>query len=636
MGCIVLEAVENRLHIVGHPQVVGILDLLQLLLVDLLAMSVPVGFELVAHFLESLDVFLTLINHQRRELHISSGGEASITTVSSGGLFKVCSKGDTEDTNVESGGTMFIYDDGMAKNVVVNGGVYVIESDGWAYQESKGKLVSSNTIVKNGGTVIVSGGGHCGGVIVSNGGHIIVESDGNLGSAFITSGDVTVKDGVESAGATLLDGGVMVVQSGGSGGCTVSSGGIVKVESGGYLRALTVSTGGVVTGVLHDIYTVFRMYGGTLDLDISNAAPGGEYLIDDDANFDPNEDFNCTLTVDGLQANGTYNLMEYAYGFDTQVITAETPLTVKGTDGSTLGTLTVGKTVYINGVAVGERSLTGEDAPAPGMIELEGRFTVPPTFARYRTQMYGDIIVTDDKGTALSPNRGEDGVVRYVAKADELYSFTVRAPELVTVNVSGAVLTPEEAVKTDEGVLAGLGAYTGGAGYRTLTWTFAGLYTVPEITGEMNGKALTPILNENEELVFYPAQDDALAAQMRATVEQFFNSYVDYTSKAYNATRHHNLLNRILPNTELYSEVQGSRDAMIWASATEVHFDELSFSDFCPVGDNCFTCTIRYKADLAAKSWYRSYTYDLQNAYEMAFVRSGGKWLAAAMNTAAG
>ena len=151
----------------------------------------------------------------------------------------------------------------------------LIESDGWAYRTSGGKLVSSNTIVKNGGTVIVSGGGHCGGVFVSDGGHIIVESDGHLGSAFITSGDVTVKAGVESAGASLLDGGVMVVESGGTAGCTVSS-------------------GGVVTGVLHDLYTVFRMYGGTLDLDISDAAPGGEYLIDDDANFDPNEDFNCT------------------------------------------------------------------------------------------------------------------------------------------------------------------------------------------------------------------------------------------------------------------------------------------------------------------------------------------------------
>ncbi len=316
-------------------------------------------------------------------MEVYSGGDARNTAVNYGGVLRICSDGDAVDTLVNSGGTMFIYDDVMAKNVVVNGGVFVIESDGWAYQAPKGKLVSSNTIVKNGGTVIVNNGGFCSGVVVSDGGHVIIESGGDFGSATVTNGDVTVKAGADSAGATLLDGGVMVVESGGTAGCTVSSGGTVKVESGGYLRALTVSTGGVVTGVLHDIYTVFRMYGGTLDLDISNAAPGGEFLMDDDANFDPNEDFNCTLTVNGSQANGTYNLMEYAYEFDTKVITAESLLTVKSTSGATLGTLTVGGTVEINGVTYALNlsndykltvTVSGSTPPAGDKLFFEGDF----------------------------------------------------------------------------------------------------------------------------------------------------------------------------------------------------------------------------------------------------------------------
>ena len=282
-------------------------------------------------------------------LNIQPDGNASNTTILDGGKLYATDASHLKGLIINQGGAAYIGSDTMAGNVVVNGGELHIESDGWADQTSKGRYVSSNTIVKNGGTVIVSGGGHCGGVIVSDGGHVIVESDGNFGAATVTSGDVTVKAGVESAGATLLDGGVMVIQSGGSGGCTVSSGGVVKVESGGFLKALTVNSGGVVTGVLHDIYTVFRMYGGTLDLDISNAAPGGEFLMDDDAFFDPNEDFNCTLTVNGSQAKGTYNLMENAYDFDTKVLIAENPLTVKNTSGEALGTLTVGQTASING-----------------------------------------------------------------------------------------------------------------------------------------------------------------------------------------------------------------------------------------------------------------------------------------------
>ena len=75
---------------------------------------------------------------------------------------------------------------------------------------------------------------------------------------------------------------------------------------------------------------------------------------------------------------------------------------------------------------------------------------------------------------------------------------------------------------------------------------------------------------------------------------------------------------------------------MIWASATEVHYDELEFTNFCPVGDSCFTCTIRYKADFQATTWHERYSYDLQNAYELAFVLHNGVWYAAAMSAAAG
>ena len=296
-----------------------------------------------------------------------------------------------------------------------------------------------------------------------------------------------------------------------------------------------------------------------------------------------------------------------------------------------------GDPVYLNGVPVGEKYLTGEAAPAPGMIELESRFSVVPSFARYRVDMYGEITVTDKDGRALAPIRSDDGKsVRFVAPEDEFYSFTVRAPENVTVTVSGAALNADDAVKTEPGILAGLDAYAGSAAYRTLTYSFDGLYTRPEITAEMNGKTLTPLINEKGELIFFPAQDDALAEKMRPVAEQFFQSYIDYSGKAYNAGRHNALLNRILPDSELYSYVRDSRDAMIWASATEVHYDELTFADFFPVGDDCFTCTIRYKADFEAKSWYQQYSYDLQNAYEMAFVRSGNRWLAAAMSVAAG
>ncbi len=298
----------------------------------------------------------------------------------------------------------------------------------------------------------------------------------------------------------------------------------------------------------------------------------------------------------------------------------------------------VGDTVYINGLPVGEKYRIGE-APCPDLTELESRFAVQPHFDRYRVDaMYGAITVTDKNGTALAPERDEaNRTVRYTAPEDEFYSVTVRAPESVRVTVGGVELGAADAVKAEAGILAGLEAYTGGQAVRELTWHYEGLYTLPEITARSaDGQSLTPLMNEKGELLYFLPQDEALKAAVEPRVREFFDKYINYSSKAYNDISYQALLGCILPGTELYSYVHDSVAAMIWASATQVHYDELTFADFRSAGENCFTCTIRYKADFAATAWYESYTYDLQNAYELAFVRVDDVWYAAAMSVIAG
>ena len=66
--------------------------------------------------------------------------------------------------------------------------------------------------------------------------------------------------------------------------------------------------------------------------------------------------------------------------------------------------------------------------------------------------------------------------------------------------------------------------------------------------------------------------------------------------------RYYSLLDCIMWTTDLYRYIQESTDAMIWASATSVSYDELTFTDFSFVGANCFVCTVRYKADFTANS----------------------------------
>lgn len=297
-----------------------------------------------------------------------------------------------------------------------------------------------------------------------------------------------------------------------------------------------------------------------------------------------------------------------------------------------------GETVFLNGVPVGDQWLTGENVPCPDLTELESRFTVQPSFVRRRVEpLYGDIAVTDSRGRPLAVSEtGEKGVVRCTASAETLYSVTILAPESVEITIGGVRLTAADARSADYGILTGLEAYTAGGAVPRLTYSFDGLYSLPEVTGSFNGRELTPLMNEKGELLFFQPQDEALKAAREGVVQNFFNRYISYSSQAYEAGRYHALLSLILPGTELYTYVHDSADAMIWASATQVHYDELTFTDFVPAGDNCFTCTIRYKADFAATAWYESYTYDLQNAYELAFVRVGDAWYAAAMSAIAG
>ena len=261
-------------------------------------------------------------------LNVFSKGTASNTTVYDGGEFNVNSRGRVEGIAIEKGGSASIFEDVMAENVVVNGGIFSLEQYSWAYQ-SKGSTVLSNTVVKNGGQVIVHESAYLVGALVSDGGRVDVLSDGEFRYGKVNGGEIYAFNGAHVSRVDLEDGGIL------------------NVESGGSVQHINVSAGGVLTGVLREA-SELTFYGGTLDLDISTAAPESEFLIDEQSysaiNMHSGESiyYLCTLTVDGTQANGTYRLIEWAYDFDQTI-------TVVNTSGAELGTLTVGQTAEIGG-----------------------------------------------------------------------------------------------------------------------------------------------------------------------------------------------------------------------------------------------------------------------------------------------
>ena len=286
-------------------------------------------------------------------LIIEDDGKASNTLVKAGGEMVVSSGGKVKGITIEEGGMASVLEDVMAGNVVVNGGQFILEQYGWAYQASKGSTVSSNTIVKNGGQVIVHESAYLVGAYVSEGGRVDVLSDGTFETGRVNDGEVYAFNGACVSRVTLEDGGIL------------------NVESGGSVQHINVSAGGVLTGVLREA-SELTFYGGTLDLDISAVAPGSEFLVDEQSysaiNMHSGESiyYLCTLTVDDSQAHGTYQLIEWASDFDQTI-------TVVNTSGAELGTLSLGSSVaigndlYTLSMTAGDYSLlvTIEDNPNP-------------------------------------------------------------------------------------------------------------------------------------------------------------------------------------------------------------------------------------------------------------------------------
>ena len=259
-------------------------------------------------------------------------------------------------------------------------------------------------------------------------------------------------------------------------------------------------------------------------------------------------------------------------------------------------------------MALGEEKIIDPAAELTELSAFEQRFTAArPRMVRYEVgPLYGQIAVSDPDGAEIPPvGEPENGVLRYVIMPKTTYSFRVEAPEGVTVSVCGAELGEEQILSREQNIFRKLDKYLPDGGYDTIQYGADGLYIEPVISASCGGAELTPVIDAEGRYIFFYPSDENISIAMREAVEGFFDAYMYYTSYKYNGVALKDLTDRILPGTELYSYVTHSYDAMIWASATEMNQKELRFDNFHRVGDNCFTCTINYKANFTATSCSR-------------------------------
>ena len=292
-----------------------------------------------------------------------------------------------------------------------------------------------------------------------------------------------------------------------------------------------------------------------------------------------------------------------------------------------------GMEIFVNGKPLRQELIIDPAVSVPDVSELEARFSRQARLVRYAvTPLYGEIVVTDAEGNEIAPyGPVENGVCRYVIEPKERYSFSVEAPEGVTVTVCGAELGESEITSRENDMFRHLENYVTDSRYETIHYAADGLFVEPEIRASYKGQELTPVIGENGKFFFFYPSDASADWSMRSAAQDFFSAYMNYTSYKYNGGALYELLSRSLYGTDLYNNINNSYDAMVWASATEVDYEELKIDNFHSVRGDCFTCTIYFKADYTATTWYEQHSYSMQDGYKMVFVNRNGVWYAASM-----
>lgn len=294
-----------------------------------------------------------------------------------------------------------------------------------------------------------------------------------------------------------------------------------------------------------------------------------------------------------------------------------------------------GEAVYINGTKA-DLSISLSGVSWPKVTEIESKFSSGAKCTCYTVDaMYGAISVTDSSGREYSPlaSSTEDELVYQITPA-ELHSVSIKAPEDVSVTLCGYTLAPSDASSITPGIFENVLEYTQGSEYMTAEYSFSGLISEPVVTAvDAEGRTLTPVTDGEGNYAFFHMNDPSLEAEVLETAQSFFDAYVTYCANSYDATRFDRIINRVMRHSTLYTYISESHEGMIFASKTQADNNELDFSNFSRVGDSCFVCTVSYKADLTATSWYEEFSYDVQNNYEICFVSDGYKWLATDMTS---
>lgn len=286
-------------------------------------------------------------------------------------------------------------------------------------------------------------------------------------------------------------------------------------------------------------------------------------------------------------------------------------------------TVPEGTALTLNGRGVEDRYIAERNIPYPDMTDLELRFAAYPTLVRYEIPgIYeaAELSAVCEGGLAELYADGTEW--RYTLPEGGRHTFLIEAPAEAIVTVSGTELTDRELAATaDYPTRLDIPGELQAALPSFRIYSAGGLYTEPDISAVLpDGTALVPVTGEGGMISYtFPPTEDLYQAY-HGRVEDFLRALCEYGA-GHTA--------RYAPNTyvaqgsALSPYITRASGSLYWTVGVATSYDEISSSDYVPLGGDAFLC--RGRVVCTTKTKYQTVHFDLN--YDMLWVRQGNHWM---------
>jgi hypothetical protein len=286
--------------------------------------------------------------------------------------------------------------------------------------------------------------------------------------------------------------------------------------------------------------------------------------------------------------------------------------------------------VYLDGQAMSSAYITDGHA-AYESLSQDDRFNAGAYRVVYTVGgLYDDVSVSalDAQGAELPYTQDGDAVFAFEPNRQ---SVRVIAPSDAVATLNGVAFSADDAVGTQypSSLFDGLEKYAASP-VSFLIYEADGLLMAPQVeVTDAEGRELAGV-DADGVTSFGFADDETMWAEHSDRITDFVNAYVNFTTNMGDKSEENfaALSQYMLSGTDMYWRLASLIDGIHFIGGLTVDYREIKAYDFAVCGENCFVCRLSFSLTLNSYTGTR----DMDSSYDMVFIQSGGKWLAAAMS----